>query len=146
MSRSIANREFYSHTLTTQGAGRAEAIATSFDILLTTLTLSLEVPMPDGTKKTLPSLVPPGRELDIVKSKLEEACFYAKKAMASLPEYQITPGEAKQEAPSPVETKPEVKPELKPEVNPPEVPKPEPAEEPKPEAKPAKDPKPKGGP
>ena len=34
------------------------------------------------------AVVPPGRQLNIVASKLEEACFYAKKGISLQPEYQ----------------------------------------------------------
>lgn len=61
------HREFESHHLNEQGRPKAAAIANAFDVLLTTL----------ETLNTLPS-----REMAIVRTKLEEASFYAKKAMS----------------------------------------------------------------
>lgn len=57
---------FAVHTLTDEGKHKAQDIAEAFDGLL----------------KKLGSLVPDGREMAIVRTKLEEACFFAKKAMA----------------------------------------------------------------
>lgn len=53
--------------LSMTGKSKANVIAKSFDTLLT----ELEAVCPDG------------REMAIVRTKLEEACFFAKKAMAS---------------------------------------------------------------
>jgi hypothetical protein len=68
------NREFEVHMLNETGKARARAIAEHFDALLAFLT-------------TGPSeaICPPGRETSILRTKLEEACFFAKKAMASQP-------------------------------------------------------------
>jgi len=60
---------FEVHILNEQGKANAKDIATKFDNLL----LDLEKVCAD----------PPGREWSIVKTKLEEACFFAKKAMAN---------------------------------------------------------------
>lgn len=60
---------FASHRLNEAGFAKAKVIADSFDLLLVALS----------------GLCAPGRELSIVKTKLEEACFFAKKAMASHP-------------------------------------------------------------
>lgn len=57
---------FQVHMLNEQGKAKARAIADHFESLLTALT----------------PLCPGGREFSIVKTKLEEACFFAKKAMA----------------------------------------------------------------
>lgn len=57
---------FKVHMLTEEGKAKAKVIAEAFDALLTTL---------DG-------IVPTGRLLSIVTTKLEEASFFAKKAMA----------------------------------------------------------------
>lgn len=67
------NKEFAVHLLNRDGKEKAQLIAEAFNTLLESLQQGL---------------VPPGRELAIVKTKLEEACFFAKKGMASLPENQ----------------------------------------------------------
>ena len=61
------NKEFESHILTTTGIEKAKEIATLFDNLLSRLT---------------DDYCHNNRELSIVKTKLEEACFFAKKSMA----------------------------------------------------------------
>ncbi len=61
------NREFKVHMLNEGGKIKAGEIAQAFDVCLDELT----------------RLCPEGRELSIVKTKLEEACFFAKKAMAN---------------------------------------------------------------
>ena len=70
---------FEVHMLNETGKAKAKAIAESFHGLLIILN--------GGLNQSAP-LCPPSRELSIVKTKLEEACFFAKKAMASLPENQ----------------------------------------------------------
>lgn len=76
------NKEFQVHMLNETGKEKAAKIALAFDVLLETLTApTLEVG--DGTKEHV--MCPPGRELALVKTKLEEACFFAKKAMANDP-------------------------------------------------------------
>jgi hypothetical protein len=57
---------FQVHMLTDEGKRKAVDIANHFDLLL----------------HQLARLCPEGREFAIVKTKLEEACFFAKKAMA----------------------------------------------------------------
>lgn len=64
--------EFKFHKLNETGIDRAETIAEEFNILLTSLERHC----------------PPGREFSIVRTKLEEASFFAKKAMAMSPENQ----------------------------------------------------------
>jgi len=66
------NKEFQVHILTPDGLGKAKDIAFAFDMLL------------DRLKEYCPE----GRELSIVKTKLEEACFFAKKAIANDPSNQ----------------------------------------------------------
>lgn len=61
------NKEFEVHMLNDTGKEKSKAIAEAFDKCLNELTV----------------LCPPGRELSIVRTKLEEACFFAKKAMAA---------------------------------------------------------------
>jgi len=63
---------FEVHMLNSEGKSKANYIAHQFDALLSELS----------------RLCANGRELAIVKTKLEEACFYAKKAMAGIPENQ----------------------------------------------------------
>lgn len=58
--------QFAVHMLTEDGKTKAAAIANAFDQCLA----------------ALEALVPDGRELAIVRTKLEEACFFAKKGMA----------------------------------------------------------------
>lgn len=60
--------EFQVHMLTEEGKSTAIYIAHAFDDLLT----------------TLEEICPASRELSIAKTKLEEACFFAKKAMAKI--------------------------------------------------------------
>ena len=66
------HKEFAVHKLNEFGMEKAQAIATSFDVLIDDLI----------------GLCPESRELSIAKTKLEEACFFAKKAMASNPANQ----------------------------------------------------------
>lgn len=58
--------EFASHILNDAGIEKAQSIGAAFGSLLT----------------FVEQHVPAGRELAIVKTKLEEACFFAKKGMA----------------------------------------------------------------
>lgn len=60
------NPEFKVHILNETGIFKAHRIAQKFDELL----------------NNLKDLCPEGRELSIVKTKLEEASFFAKKSMA----------------------------------------------------------------
>lgn len=60
------HEQFAVHMLNDQGIVHANSIRNLFDELLTNLEI----------------ICPIGRELSIVKTKLEEACFFAKKAMA----------------------------------------------------------------
>lgn len=57
---------FEVHMLTDEGKVNATLIGTAFNTLL----------------EQLKGVVPEGRELAIVKTKLEEACMFAKKGMA----------------------------------------------------------------
>lgn len=57
---------FAVHMLTDEGKTKAKDIAETFDRALTSLAL----------------ICPAGREMSIVTTKLEEAAFFAKKAMA----------------------------------------------------------------
>lgn len=62
------NKEFQVHILTTTGIEKAKELANLFDGLLSRLS---------------DDYCPNNREFSIVKTKLEEACFFAKKSMAS---------------------------------------------------------------
>ena len=62
------NKEFEVHMLNDQGKQKAREIAQAFDELLT---------------KLLVINPGPSREMSLVRTKLEEGCFFAKKAMAS---------------------------------------------------------------
>lgn len=63
------NKEFQVHILNDDGINKAGDIAQVFDNALTALS----------------NLCPAGREFAIVKTKMEEACFFAKKSMAQDP-------------------------------------------------------------
>lgn len=65
------NKEFEVHMLNDVGKSKAKAIAEAFDACLTAL---------------LAISPAPSREMSIARTKLEEASFFAKKAMASQPE------------------------------------------------------------
>lgn len=64
------NKEFQVHMLTAEGKSKAATIANAFDTLLSTLIAI----MPE-----------PSREMSLARTKLEEASFFAKKAMANSP-------------------------------------------------------------
>jgi hypothetical protein len=68
------HKEFTVHMLNDEGKKNARAIAEAFDELLT----------------KLEALCPVGRELALVRTKLEEASFFAKKAMASCPDHLVS--------------------------------------------------------
>lgn len=76
--------QFAVHRLNERGIARASAIGTSFTTLLAQLESLCQ--KDDGSPNT-------GRELAVCKTKLEEACFFAKKAMATQPGNQTTPEE-----------------------------------------------------
>ena len=63
----MTHSEFSVHILNEEGIEKANKIKDVFNEFLTNLT----------------DLCAPGRELSIVKTKLEEACFFAKKSMAN---------------------------------------------------------------
>ncbi len=71
----IQNPEFQVHLLSPEGITRAQEISRIFDEALLSLI----------------GIIPPGRELSIVKTKLEEACFFAKKAMSKADTNQLPP-------------------------------------------------------
>lgn len=68
----MSNPEFEVHLLNEAGIAKAKSIANQFDSLL----------------DALKDVIPASRELSIVKTKLEEASFFAKKGMANQPENQ----------------------------------------------------------
>lgn len=65
--------EFKTYRLNNRGSGSAREISIAFDDLLGML--STHVPL--------------GREFSIVRTKLEEACFFAKKGVATDPRNQL---------------------------------------------------------
>jgi hypothetical protein len=67
------NELFDGRQLNEKGFARVQNIGHAFDTLLC----------------VIEAAVPEGRQLSIVRSKLEEACFYAKKGISLQPEYQI---------------------------------------------------------
>lgn len=67
------NKEFAIHMLNEAGMQKAKDIAVLFNGLLENLKL----------------VCPESREFSITKTKLEEACFFAKKAMACSPDNQV---------------------------------------------------------
>ncbi len=71
------NSLFQLHRLNEVGMARAKAMAEQFDALLTWVESQ-----PLG----------PGREIALCRTHLEEACFYAKKALAQNAENQVTNG------------------------------------------------------
>ena len=70
------NKEFEVHMLNSAGKDLAKCIAEAFDDLLGKLTAIQPEPC---------------REMSIVRTKLEEACFFAKKAMAQQPHNTVEP-------------------------------------------------------
>lgn len=72
------HKAFEVHMLNDQGKAKAKALAEAFDALLTKTTeimRSGEGPNPDNSNRA--------RYEALVATKLEEACFFAKKGMAS---------------------------------------------------------------
>jgi len=67
------NAEFEVHRLNEAGMDKAKLIASHFDALL----------------ESLKEVTPVCREMSIVKTKLEEACFFAKKSIANDPSNQL---------------------------------------------------------
>ncbi len=65
------NKEFAVNVLNDLGLSKLEEISIAFDILLSKLIY----------------ICPPNRELSVVKTKLEEACFFAKKSASFKDEY-----------------------------------------------------------
>lgn len=63
------NKEFQNVMLSDDGINATRAVRNMFDKLLTDIVASC----------------PPSRELSLAKTKLEEACFYAVKAIAQAP-------------------------------------------------------------
>lgn len=72
------NPLFQLHLLNDDGVNKAKAMAQDFSALVD----KLEALLGDGVKT---------REFSIVKTRLEEASFFAKKAMANQPENQKEP-------------------------------------------------------
>lgn len=72
-AKQTVNPEFQVHRLNEGGLKKAEDIAIGFDNLL----------------NELKNHLPDGRELSLVKTHLEQACFFAKKAIAKQPANQL---------------------------------------------------------
>jgi len=70
------HREFQTFRLNSEGISKAEMVATVFDDLLTEL-------------ETIAGELATSREMSIVRTKLEEAAFFSKKAVASNPRNQL---------------------------------------------------------
>lgn len=66
---------FQTYRLNESGLQKAEFLAYRFDQLLAEIA----------------RICPAGRELSIVRTKLEEACFFAKKGVASVRDNQVVP-------------------------------------------------------
>lgn len=79
------NKEFEVKVLNPTGVQKAKDIAEAFDTLLNKV---VELTTPPGLQAGVKALNT--RELAIVRTKLEEASFFAKKAMSLVPEYQKT--------------------------------------------------------
>lgn len=77
--------QFADYMLTDEGKRKAEEIAKSFDDLLT----------------KLEALCPEGRHLALVRTNLETACFYAKKAMSEKNCQETEPVEVRGGLPKP---------------------------------------------
>lgn len=73
--------EFAVHRLNEDGLDAAETLAIGFSDLL----------------GLVESMVPPGRERAIVATKMQEACFYAKRGMAMNGAYQVQPADEPEE-------------------------------------------------
>lgn len=93
----MVHEEFEVHILNESGVAKARQLAEEFDALLATVEELCGCPgaftsaaTTGGCVSVVPSVRPNynGRELAIVRTKLEEACFFAKKAIAKLPENQ----------------------------------------------------------
>lgn len=65
--------EFKVHILNTAGVNMAKSVSEKYDALLS----------------DLEKFITPSREFSIVKTKLEEFCFFAKKSIASMECYQL---------------------------------------------------------
>lgn len=76
----MKHKEFEVHLLNAEGIKKANEIALAFDALLTQLE--------DLCSETAVRSPINGREMAIVRTDLERASFFAKKAMAILPENQ----------------------------------------------------------
>lgn len=79
----MPNEEFKVHILNVQGIEKAKKLAVAFDKLLDEL---IGADSPDGHTALASQF--PCREMSLVRTHLEMASFFAKKAMARLPENQ----------------------------------------------------------
>lgn len=79
------NALFQSHRLNNHGLANAQLLGRAFDELLTKVESIVK------SAGTTAAPAESGRSLAIARTKLEEACFFAKKSMAQLPENQEYP-------------------------------------------------------
>jgi hypothetical protein len=77
------NKEFTVHLLNAKGIEKAKTLAARFNDLLNELTGEGSIAGSAALASPYPS-----REMSLVRTHLELASFYAKKAMASVPENQ----------------------------------------------------------
>lgn len=84
------NAEFEVHLLNDEGIKKAQELAEAFNELLNKVIAVSERPGTSGSI-TLPRSAINGRYMSLVRTKLEEASFFAKKAIAVLPENQRQP-------------------------------------------------------
>jgi hypothetical protein len=86
------NKEFEVHKPNEQGFAKVTELAHGFDALLTASTLCSPLRRFahrfDALLTAIIAWIPASRELSIVRTKLEEACFFAKKGIANVPENQ----------------------------------------------------------
>jgi hypothetical protein len=81
------NKEFRVRRLNAIGMAKAVSLAALFDKLLTEVLATIESnPANSGPTIADPTRTYSGREIALVRTHLELASFYAKKAMAQLPE------------------------------------------------------------
>lgn len=84
---STTRKEFEVHRLNGEGMKRAQSIALSFSSLLNLIETDCSA-VNDDTGQAVPG---DPRLLAVVRTKLEEACFFSKKAMASQKAHQQEP-------------------------------------------------------
>lgn len=81
--RPSMNKEFQTHYLNESGKRKGERITNLFDQLLVVLTTDPNDDLDQQHADRQMILCPPSRETAIMRTKLEEACFFARKSMCS---------------------------------------------------------------